>query len=74
MISKLLWKSVISKNKRTKSKALWCGSERLNVPIWKKDGFKVLVVFLGSETHTKYNWGEQLEKVCLRTGLLNGNG
>lgn len=43
----------------TKSEALWCGSERSNVPqlpdnvMWRKDGFKFLGVFLGCDTQEK---------------------
>lgn len=56
----------------SKSEALWCGSERSKVPQlpnnvqWKKDGFKFLGVFLGSETYKEKNWEGLLEKVCLR--------
>lgn len=56
----------------TKSEALWCGSERSNVPqlpnnvTWRKDGFKFLGVFLGSKVYKEKNWEGLLEKVRLR--------
>jgi len=50
---------VVLENLEVHHQALWCGSERLNVPqlpnnvIWRKDGFKFLGVFLGCETQEK---------------------
>lgn len=62
----------------TKSEALWCGSERSNVPqlpnnvTWRKYGFKFLGVFLGSETYKENNWEGLLEKVRLEIVIGNG--
>ena len=56
-----------------KSEALLCGSWQDNPPpklpgslVWRREGLKVLGVFLGTPQYMEKNWEGVMEKACAR--------